>query len=228
MHLLLHPQLFPAFAFTPSTLKGRESFSSRRGRDHCCLAVFSHYSPSSSLDRILGAPPRRTPRLYFQVKITCVTHSHTDALPSASLQKSLSGKSVRSQAAKRETKSKRIIIFVCIIWRDDELYLSLISVLVLGRRKGHQQPATVQWQTAPAFCGDRNLRASKLKVRRQYCRALISSYRQRKLLSNAGRVLGRCCRGSRDECWAVTGATTRSSVIFRVSGHFTSSHLHWK
>jgi hypothetical protein len=115
MHLLLHPQLFPAFAFTPSTLKGRESFSSRRGRDHCCLAVFSHYSPSSSLDRILGAPPRRTPRLYFQVKITCVTHSHTDALPSASLQKSLSGKSVRSQAAKRETKSKRIIIFVCII-----------------------------------------------------------------------------------------------------------------
>jgi hypothetical protein len=28
MHLLLHPRLFPAFAFTPLTLKGRESFGS--------------------------------------------------------------------------------------------------------------------------------------------------------------------------------------------------------
>jgi hypothetical protein len=141
------------------------------------------------------------------VKITCVTHSHTDCFLRPHCKNRGGARSVRSRAAKKGGKTE-----------EDVFILSLI--FVLGFDQWDDATTSSNWQTAPTgFCGVRGIQS---RSQSRDLSARDFSYRhgsQRRLLSNAGRARTRVCFG---RCCC---AMFRSSVIFSVSGRFTSSHL---
>jgi hypothetical protein len=157
MHLLLRPCIVFCSCFHSFDLKGRESFSSgqrggeesktvqlqpgpraslkriphaRRG-DHAIVALlFSHTSRATSSTGFSVPHHCFTKTACLQVKITCVTHSHTDA--SFGLTVKIVGKKACIRAQRKSgTKPKRMFFF-----------LSLIFVLGFDSGTTTQRPAT--------------------------------------------------------------------------------------